>query len=356
MSNKQSEVNTKIIKKLIALAKKRNQIISKGKLKNKQNLQIQKLAKLNIHQLSCQINGEKNISISEKDWLQIKSKFSTSLILWASNMVKAINFVENKLTKTSSSGNGFLVKLTIELGTLYIGGPMTSILKKTYTQYGQAIAKEIINGTTDANHSNANDKTREKVEVFCRKWRTALQNFAKNATLHEKIIFPHFKQALIANCSSKKTTLSLNAALREVTYLNKRLPSADVLKMALMIAWVKSSKDGLDWDNGKAGVFKVTIQLLQNKWKIHEAYIDDASRGKDTADAMKLIFGINTPLEEIPLDLYLTIVNPLSSSGKICKAEKKGSNTLAFKSGNELLFNSWKKAGIIPKTKDLKAE
>jgi hypothetical protein len=161
------------------------------------------------------------------------------------------------------------------------------------------------------------------------------------------------------------------AAATEITTTIAGLPSMDQYRRALSLDWIRSSKDS--WDSGtEAGVIWAEVTYPNTalpgqtpQFRLTQAQIDDVSRPDGVITSLKDVYGADTPLELLPVEMVVQVnvattdrglrivrfVNPPVNT----RTDLRGAPSWTFLSGDEAFSELWDEQRLLPTVGELSA-
>jgi hypothetical protein len=173
------------------------------------------------------------------------------------------------------------------------------------------------------------------------------------------------------------------AANTELTTAIAGLPWLDEFRRALTLDWIRSSKDG--WDTGsEAGIIwayvsypNISLPGQAPQFRLNRAQIDDVSRPEGVITSLKDIYGEDTPLELLPIEMVVHVdvtttdqglqiaqfvnphvkspnpTDPVNLSAK--PTDLRDAPSWTFLSGDETFAELWNERRLIPTVGELSA-
>lgn len=225
--------------------------------------------------------------ITKDNLTNIKMAFKAILDNWARDNIDAINLVCDYIREKDEKGGSLEMTIIKQaLAKIPIAGKFVTVadavVKNAYLFFNTQMTKD--NYTL----SQFQDESTSAWEKY------------KNES-HLKEVNEFLGEYDLDRISYQRMEIELNL-------FKKNLPSSLVLKKAFVEAWVKSSKDGVDW-NSYAGIicFSVHYDSGAKTFSIGtKPYFDDIQRDKGVIHALGILYSKTDTIDKLPFDLKVS--------------------------------------------------
>ena len=304
---------------------------------------------------------------SDDFWDDLALAAETQLDLWLDRFESAINQFENDLLSSDESGavEGFTLDTFMTLlAFLPEGGEMAvGVL---------TIAKGI--------YDLLPLESPIELAAFTRRARENKGKLSEQVKNHDRRLelFRLLDEAKNRESPTETDMAAREAAKTAITTTLTVLPSFEQFGRALSLDWIRSSQDS--WDPGsEAGIIwanvtypNTSIPWEEGHFRLTEAQIDDASRPEGVITSLKGVYGDDTPLELLPIEMVVHVqyattdrglqivqfvnpqVKPTNPTDPVSLAAKptdlRDAPSWTFLSGSDAYADLWDERRIIPRS------
>lgn len=291
----------------------------------------------------CETDDPVQNELTDRDWTTLRTDFVQAVQIWCDGMRHVVNQFEKNVGQAKADPSDVTLAVKILDGLLSDFIPKNVKMARAVVE---PIVKQVLQGVGSG---------KVNLRAFCETWDGRFDAYKSDRGAHDTM-FEEFRRDLDRECGGE---LSLEFASERIQYLADELPNSEVVRRALLRAWIDSSEDESAWlgdvVDSEAGYFHVTIKRTgADKWELMKAYLDDTDEQAGVIKMLQKEYP-KTKLESLPFPMKVFIHHGIK--GDFTKGEKGRSGDFKLEHGMQDVLDAWTASSKgHPTTADLSAD